>query len=781
MKKISYILIFVLTFLVTLTVNAKYKEFKAGDIVIINDHEYEVVENSNGSNSKLKVIGGFITISNYYELESICGYNNYGEDENLIKCITEHAVICDSHSDDDCHKLFLPFDTRQAGQDEKVIYDENSETNIGYFFKNKLDVYYKNVMGLTNIKTSMMTADEYINYNISTDMIAGGNIISNYGQIQTSCSDGSWDERPGSSNVRSANPDGTTTNNYYEFSLLNMTSFWINSEKYIEDCNAVTYYDQYIGRVELEEYTISSAIMPVIELEKADLEYALTKEVEGEGTLVLDARNEREYEVGDLLIVAGQPFTVIGKEGEQLELLSHLPVGKETKATNCSDDDFQCQITNLDYCVPDSRYITTGHESEILTSQNPLRRVEHESCQAFLFPYDFDDSTSTTYDPTDENNVGHYVKNELTEELKKSLGINNITVDVLKYQELEDLTNSCILSMLGSQGGNGFPEGGDTRLDQCAGVYSPIKGMYYNYLNSILDTRGANVTGGLTDGIIYPVVTLNYNDLPKYTRAGGTVSVKATPADGYELVELKVTKYENEKVNYTPSEITPIGESNYSFVMPAADTHVFAKFVPMRNRFNALSRTMALVVSEGQNRVAGDKVKFNITLEDGETLEKIVYYDVDNNEIEIEYEKVADGYELVMPEKDVYIEAVIKGATLYGLYGDEVDIPIEKGKAGNVLTFKPKDTSKAIEKITFKNKDGREIIPYFSYANGTYSVIMPEEDVYIELTYLSEMEIRVPKTGDNINRTFIILGISLIVTLGCGYILIKNNKRKSFN
>jgi LPXTG-motif cell wall-anchored protein len=58
---------------------------------------------------------------------------------------------------------------------------------------------------------------------------------------------------------------------------------------------------------------------------------------------------------------------------------------------------------------------------------------------------------------------------------------------------------------------------------------------------------------------------------------------------------------------------------------------------------------------------------------------------------------------------------------------------------------------------------------------------MPEDDVYVEITYLSDIVVPVPKTGDIINRTFIVLLISIIVTIGCGYILVKNNKKKSFN
>ncbi|MBP5683674.1 MAG: hypothetical protein J6X02_00270, partial [Bacilli bacterium] len=646
MKKISYILIFVLTFLVTLTVNAKYKEFKAGDVVIINDQEYVIVENSNGSNSKLKVVDNFIQVSNYEELNNICHIDDLNDEyySNIIKCVTDNAVIC-KPGDVECHILALPFDVRPLSEDDVLTYDENSEKNIGYFFKNKLDAYYKNRMGLTNIKVRMLSADDYINYAMSFGMDFGGEVISQIGQAQNSCSNGSWgDGNAQASNVKSSNPDGTTfTSNRFLNIEINIP-FWINSLKYTEGCNAAVNISNY--GTSLDDYYEFNAIVPVIEIEKADLEYALTKEVEGEGTLVLDAGNERDYEVGDLLIVAGQQFTIIGMEGEQLELLSRLPIGQEIKSSNCSNGDFQCYITNINYCTPAPGISSyggyDGHEEKGIAKGGNGENV----CLPLNLPYDFDDPTNLIYDPTDESNIGHYVKNELTEELKRTLGINNITVDVLKYQELEYLVDNCVISIAKSTGGNdGHVESG-TRTPgdpQCEAAPSPIKEMYYDYLNSIMDLTGADLNNidASSSGVIYPVVTLNYNDLPKYTRAGGNVSVKATPAEGWELVELKVTKYENEKVNYTPSEITPIGESNYSFVMPAADTHVFAKFVPMRNRFNALSRTMALVVSEGQNRVAGDKVKFNITLEDGETLEKIVYYDVNNNEIEIEYEKVS--------------------------------------------------------------------------------------------------------------------------------------------
>ena len=135
-----------------------------------------------------------------------------------------------------------------------------------------------------------------------------------------------------------------------------------------------------------------------------------------------------------------------------------------------------------------------------------------------------------------------------------------------------------------------------------------------------------------------------------------------------------------------------------------------------------------------------------------------------------------------MPANNVYIEAVIKtnNVPLYGLFGEDIEIPTPKGKAGNILTFTV-NNDKKIESITFKKEDGTEIAPYYSVLNGVYSVVMPENDVYVEITYLSDVVVPVPKTGDTINRTFIVLLISIIVTVGCGYILVKNNKKKSFN
>ena len=92
MKKV---LLFIVTFLFAMTVNAKYKEYSIGEVVVINDRPYMVVSNSDIANSKLVLIDyDNIYVSNYDEL-----YDEYvrGGVEVIYEHIFEEAEDVDGY------------------------------------------------------------------------------------------------------------------------------------------------------------------------------------------------------------------------------------------------------------------------------------------------------------------------------------------------------------------------------------------------------------------------------------------------------------------------------------------------------------------------------------------------------------------------------------------------------------------------------------------------------------------------------------------------------------
>lgn len=303
-----------------------------------------------------------------------------------------------------------------------------------------------------------------------------------------------------------------------------------------------------------------------------------------------------------------------------------------------------------------------------------------------------------------------------------------------------------------------------------------------NY-NDVLDQMDDDISDF---GYILPVITVSIDDMPVETKASSTVKITTEPAEGYELVELKVTDDDNNKVVYTPEELVRFERGNYTFKMPSANTHVYAKYVP-KQYYTAKSLSEELTLTEATDILSGTRVRYAISLNEGDTLEKIVYYDEENNEVEIPYDDKGNGdYEFTMPSMNLLLRAVINYAKpVYNLYGKDVTIPVQKSEEGGTLTFTVNGTKK-IDKIVYKDEDGNELHPYYSLNNGTYSVIMPANDVYVEISYLDEViptpdkeeQIPTPITGDNIIKSVTILTIGLIIFMTCVVTLKKRKPKK---
>ena len=799
MKKTLFALLLLTIFFVGINVKAKYSSYKAGDVIIINDHYFFIIEDSDSNTEKLKLMDtNPIMVSNMEEIMDECSvYNEDDDDDDIqleaiynsppiidVQCVTEHANLC-TEEDDECYPLMLPFESRELEEDEELVYDENSSTNIGYFMKNKLNNYYKNLLGYNNVKTRLITADEQISYFIKTDMMIGGALMSRYGYFSNyECNNG----HPGGvvkNNLKSSREMTISNVNYPIFG-----EYLVNSLKYTGECRELVGYTDDDGDVYTLPYMFPSGIKPVIEVSKKEFSYELTKEKEGDGTLELETNNN--YKAGDFVIVNEKPYVIIGNKNGQVRLISTMPVA----VSNYDEIEEECERYFENYNSDNTELVNC-----IIEHANYCSNLMENNCEPLTLPFNYDDISNHTYNPNLETNVGHYIKNELKDIIQEGFGdkINIIDVDVLTYDEMTELSESGIVPI--------FPVG-TVRPDSKKLALSPsnismqstpskraLGPAQYLYLILNYNDNLDELDYAITDfGKIYPVITVSVDDLPVNAKAGSTVTVTTEPEEGYELVELTVTDDDNNKVIYTPSDLVRRERGTYTFKMTSANAHVYAKFIPIQT-YSAKSLSEELTIDDGLDKLSGTSVKYRIRLNAGDTLKGIVYYDEERNEVEVPFEEENGEYTFDMPAMNVFLRAIIQYADpVYNLYGMDVTIPVQKSEEGGTLTFTVNGTKK-VDKIVYKDEEGNEIYPYYSVKNGVYSVIMPANDVYVEITYLEEQQvaptpdkeetptpdeehISTPITVDSIIKSVTIFAIGFIIFMTCVVTLKKRKPRK---
>jgi len=787
MKKVMFSLLLFTMIMLNIDVNAKYAEYRSGDVVMIGGAPFLVIEDSDSNSEKLKLFTS-LSISNLEEVQNICfpessipapknGSFNNSLPENYIECVTEHANIC-IYGEEGCnYPLVLPFETRLLEDDEKLVYDENSSTNVAYFFKNKLDAYFKETLDLDDVKTRLITADEQIEY-AKKDMVLAGNLMAFYGSLERECPEPS-SGTPGYKILsKSASVVGID-----DKAMALYGRYMVNSLKYNGFCKTIPSF-LFFDSVSTSDYNELMYINPVVEINKQEFSYELTKEKEGSGNLEVNVEND--IDVGDVVTINKIPYYVIENKNKQVRLLAFSQV-------NISNLE---ELENVCY-IPENQFDSDElSPDELLEESNCI--IEHakycttisDDCEPLELPYVFDDLSDYTYNPNLENNVGHYIKNELKEVIENQLEVNVIDIDVLSYNEFNTLMDNPNLSMVLSRyipmesipGGNVLKSGKDTRSQPLLHIVVNYGDDLENYKDLIFDYN-----------LILPVITVSVDDLAITAKKGDTVKIITEPEEGYELKELKVIDDDNNSVVYTPSDLVRYERGEYTFKMTSAQVHVYAKFVTIEH-YDAKSMSQELSISNGLRRLSGERVRCSINLNEGDTLTKIVYYDDDNNEVEVPYELNSNGeYEFDMPDMNVFLRAVIKYADpVYNLYGKDIDIPVQKSIEGEVLTFTI-NGNKKVSSITYKDEDGNEIFPYFSVKNGIYSVLMPNKDVYVDIAFEEEkeeitpipdkeeepIETDVPITGDDVDISMHLLRIGLVLFICCVVFLKRiNQKRK---
>ncbi len=783
MKNLRRIIFTLLLFFVmTIGVEAKYRRYEIGDVIEFNGHYFIVIEYSTVDDTTLKVIDGYeLYVSNYQELKDTCGDGSTIGD---IKCAAENAKICKS-AGDDCRIVRMPFET-EFEEGHTLEYNVERETNVGYFIENAALPYYKEVTGLNNLKVRLMTANEQIAVIRSYSLSQAGSLLTKYGDWNSRCG---APLRGGVDN--GSNGETVAGEENYNWVYPN-TAYWVDSLRYTCNCDQVVEVGGGQNTNTLRDATRTSAIRPVLEIDKREFAYPITTEKEGNGTLEVDTP-DTEYSLGDVVYINEREWMVLGVENGEVRLIRTKPISisNETEVadkcgillTSSSDvrnnvgpdmkEKLDCAFATMKYC-----------------------KKENTGCHYIYLPYNYD-NTDITYDESNENNVGHYVKNELNTYLESDFGLTNLRPTVMTYQEVQDLKDAYGRSNMF----NSLPAPMGDEDDQILvpGALYPVL-FRTGFIKDYTNYEGSYSTNYYN--YVKPVVTLKLSDLPKIVKAGTNLQITTTPEHGYELSELKITTEDNETVTFTPESLTTRVASEYNFLMPGNVTKVFAKFIPSP-RYNVTSLSEELVVENGENHLSGDTVKFRITAKAGYKLDKVVYYDENDKEIEVEVIEENGEYTVTVPEKDVKVKAMFTEIppepVVHKLSGTDVEIPVTEGTEGTKLTFTPKMKEKhIITGLKFTDGDGKTITPLYTESNGTYTIVMPDSDVVVSVIYYEEVEpeptptpepeptpvvpdekdVPTPITGDSITRIIMMLSIALILFVRSIIYLKKMNKKK---
>ncbi len=761
MKKMCRFLFTLLLFVVmTTTVEAKYRKYEIGDVIEFKGHYFIVVEHSTVNDTTLKVIDGYeLYVSNYQELKDTCGDGSTIGD---IKCAAENAKICKGASND-CRIVRMPFET-QYEEGHVLEYNTERETNVGYFIKNAALPYYKEVTGLNNLNVRLLTADEQIEIVRSYSLNNAGSLLTKYGDWNTQC--GAPLRAPVDNGSNGEVVAGEENYNW----LYPNTAFWVDSVRYTFRCNQVVEAGGGQNTNNLKNATVTSAIRPVLEIDKREFAYPVSKEKEGNGTLEVETP-DTAYSLGDIVYINEREWMVLGVENGEVRLIRTKPISisNETEVAE------KCGIT-LTSSSDVRNNVGPDMKAKLDCAFETMKycKKQDTGCHYIYLTYNYD-STTISYDETNENNVGSYIVNQLNDYLEEDFGLTNLRPTVMKYQEVQELKDAYGRTNMF----NSLPAPMGDEDDQILvpGALYPVlfrSGFIKNY-NDYQGTYSTNYYN-----YVKPVVTVSVNDLPKIVKSGTSIKVTTTPGAGHQLSELKVTTEENEVISFTPNTLNTRVATEYTFTMPGNVTKVFAKFIESP-RYNVTSMSDEVVVIDGENHLSGEKVKFTVGTKSGYELEKVAYYDENDHEISVEVVEVNGEYTVTVPEGNLKVKAIFKAiAPVYNLDGDDVEIPVSEGVEGDTLVFTPiKRENQVIIGLRFRDKDGNVITPLYTENNGTYSVVMPSSDVTVEVLYYEQKDVPTPITGDNINKTIMILSISLLLFITCIMYYRKVNKKST--
>ena len=345
MKKIGYLLC-ALFLMVPVMVNAvTYKSYKIGDEVDLNGAKYRVIVDSDANNSKLTLLrNDIIAISNVDELYNQCGipsksglkatidtddYVNFSWFEPA--CFIEKAALCKA-TDENCTPVRIDFEGNWDLQE--VTYNENSDTNIGYFMKNFVLPALKTETKENLTTARVMTADELVNVYKSDNTTLGNSLNTAYTSYE--CRLLVQDDLK-SFGVNESMPEQYRLSESMDW-LFTFNYWWVDSTKYTGKCWEASVHtdDSYVQPTSAGN---SYFIRPVIELEKTDVIYTITTKTDGNGKVTASASEAR----GDENIT----FTVTPNKGYVLDYIAVT----DDNGNTIIFDDYKFTMPNADVTI----------------------------------------------------------------------------------------------------------------------------------------------------------------------------------------------------------------------------------------------------------------------------------------------------------------------------------------------------------------------------------------------------------------------------------------------
>lgn len=222
--------------------------------------------------------------------------------------------------------------------------------------------------------------------------------------------------------------------------------------------------------------------------------------------------------------------------------------------------------------------------------------------------------------------------------------------------------------------------------------------------------------------------------------AGETITVTATPAEGYMLQSISVTANEG---NAT------VGTSNavpFTFTMPESDVVITAEFkpIPVEHELFLTIPTMGggKVEAVFENKLPGSEISVTATPEKGYEVASItVVESPSNTPIDIvQSEEAPNAFSFTMPDSDATVTVTFKASTHAITTGSGISVSPTSAVKGTaiVVTVEPEEGYKLSKLVVTPAEGEVEITPLEGLGNeNKFMFIMPGCDVSVSAEYIA--------------------------------------------
>lgn len=261
-----------------------------------------------------------------------------------------------------------------------------------------------------------------------------------------------------------------------------------------------------------------------------------------------------------------------------------------------------------------------------------------------------------------------------------------------------------------------------------------------------LGEKEAYVTYGV-NAITKTTPTNGSFDVPSVATANATVTINTTPATGYELKTLTVTKAGSGTV-----EVAKDG-NNGSFTMPEENVTVSAEFrmidytidkKPMTNGSVTVKNASDEEISTAHY---GDTVTLVAAPDDGFALKNKLQYKQQSNGNMNEPDNASNSWTFTMPASDITVYATFEGAPYDVTISSEitggavVSSNLENGQANAgskvTLTVTP-DTGFDLDSLTVTKTADSSAVSVTKESDTIYKFTMPKEAVSVSATFVGK-------------------------------------------